>query len=379
MRSNVYLKKHRSKKGRAYYYLIVRQPGKKDRCIPLGNVRREFAENQKIELNQQLRAGTYLSNSILAPTVSEFVEKFFQDFANGARAKKTVRSYREMLKPFLARFGEYRLNQITRQQIEGYLTGREIANRTRNIVLSNLRLVFQKAVEWDYLQNSPTLGVRRFPEEKGGSRALTYKELVSLWDRLRPWQKSVIMVMVFSGMRPGEVSNLKFQDINWEENELIVVSDKNRKTKTRRSRKIKLSPDLRDELLFLRENLPIMRGAPRCKPFRARLAHQREFVFCHEDGRPVGSFRKSIGSAFKKAGILGASPHSLRKTFCSLLARRNIHVKAAQRLLGHSDPSLTLEVYTSVEDDQLQEAVNALPSMDEMKKEKFRLVEGGNK
>jgi len=44
--------------------------------------------------------------------------------------------------------------------------------------------------------------------------------------------------------------------------------------------------------------------------------------------------------------------------------------------MGHSDISLTMRVYTEIDDGQLVEAVNALPRMHELKRAKLRLVNG---
>ena len=55
--------------------------------------------------------------------------------------------------------------------------------------------------------------------------------------------------------------------------------------------------------------------------------------------------------------------HDLRKTFASLLAQRGVSTAVTQRLLEHSSPRLTNEVYTNV-DPALREAVNLLPVAD---------------
>ncbi len=45
--------------------------------------------------------------------------------------------------------------------------------------------------------------------------------------------------------------------------------------------------------------------------------------------------------------------HSFRRTYAYLLKTQGVHVTTAQRLLGHSDPLMTLKVYTSVLDDEI--------------------------
>jgi integrase len=55
--------------------------------------------------------------------------------------------------------------------------------------------------------------------------------------------------------------------------------------------------------------------------------------------------------------------HDLRKTFASLLAQRGVSTAVTQRLLEHSSPRLTNEVYTNV-DPVLRQAVEQLPVQD---------------
>jgi integrase len=55
--------------------------------------------------------------------------------------------------------------------------------------------------------------------------------------------------------------------------------------------------------------------------------------------------------------------HDLRKTFASLLAQRGVSTAVTQRLLEHSSPQLTNDIYTNV-DPVLRQAINQLPVTD---------------
>jgi integrase len=52
--------------------------------------------------------------------------------------------------------------------------------------------------------------------------------------------------------------------------------------------------------------------------------------------------------------------HSFRRTYAYLLKTQGIHVTTAQKLLGHSDPLMTLKVYTSVLDSEIDDAGHKL-------------------
>jgi integrase len=58
----------------------------------------------------------------------------------------------------------------------------------------------------------------------------------------------------------------------------------------------------------------------------------------------------------KCANTNGVTIHSFRRTYAYLLKTQGIHVTTAQKLLGHSDPMMTLKIYTSVLDDEIDAA-----------------------
>lgn len=59
----------------------------------------------------------------------------------------------------------------------------------------------------------------------------------------------------------------------------------------------------------------------------------------------------------------GVTVHSFRRTYAYLLKTQGIHVTTAQRLLGHADPIMTLKIYTSVLDNEVEDAGKVLKSI----------------
>jgi len=65
----------------------------------------------------------------------------------------------------------------------------------------------------------------------------------------------------------------------------------------------------------------------------------------------------------KTADLPDLKFHDLRKTFASLLAQKGVSTAVTQRLLEHSSPQLTNDVYTNV-DPVLRQAVDLVPAAD---------------
>ena len=378
MKVNVYIKPYETKLEKRYL-LIIRRNGQRDECMNLGPIKRKEAEQTRVKVLSRLLSGTFQKTSLERITLAEFCRKFLVEYLSGQVAESTFALYKDRLCQVCDAFGAYYLDQITQKDIEIYLSQKEWAPRSKNILLSCLRNVFQKAIEWSYLNSSPLHGIKRWKENSCGSRALTQNEISQLLSIATPWQLSVLTVLMYTGMRSGELSRFKFQDIDWEARQLTIVSDKERKTKSRKKRIIPMSEDLEKTLKFLQNHWPNLQygsGGEGILPHLPREDRQKEYVFCHRDGRPVRSFRKSFNNLMDAAKIKGVTLHGVRKTFCSLLARNKVHVKVAQILMGHTDPRLTLEIYTEIDDGQLRDAVNLLPSTSELQKKKLLVMEG---
>jgi integrase len=75
------------------------------------------------------------------------------------------------------------------------------------------------------------------------------------------------------------------------------------------------------------------------------VPHVSEFV-------PLPATSKTLLKVLKPYGV---HIHSLRHTYAYILKTQGVHVTTAQKLLGHSDPKVTLAVYTQVLDNEIDD------------------------
>ena len=68
------------------------------------------------------------------------------------------------------------------------------------------------------------------------------------------------------------------------------------------------------------------------------------------------SFAKSPKTLRKVLDPHGIHIHSLRHTYAYILKSQGIHVTTAQKLMGHSDPKITMAIYTRVLDNEIESA-----------------------
>lgn len=66
-------------------------------------------------------------------------------------------------------------------------------------------------------------------------------------------------------------------------------------------------------------------------------------------------FPKSRQGIARALSSFGVTIHSLRKTYAYFLKTNEVHVTTAARLMGHSNPMITLKIYTQVKDNEIEE------------------------
>jgi integrase len=154
-------------------------------------------------------------------------------------------------------------------------------------------------------------------------------------------RRAMLAVLVFAGLRINELCALRWRDVDLAAGWLHTGS----KTDAGRYRVVKIRGALRDELLTLRASCGSI--------------DQDAYVFGTSRGGRMSAdnFRsrvlraavKRAGENLERAGLspfpYKLTPHSLRRTFCSLLYALGEDPGTVMDEMGHTDPALALRVY----------------------------------
>jgi integrase/recombinase XerD len=145
---------------------------------------------------------------------------------------------------------------------------------------------------------------------------------------------AIVRVLGYTGLRVGELCNLKVEDIDFARNVLHVRSGKGD-----RDREIVLEDSTRDAIeRYLTDRTIEGKSHPRLFPVS-----------------PV-TVERMIRTAAKAAGIgQRVTPHVLRHTLATALLRRGCDIRYIQQLLGHASVSTT-QIYTHVDTQSLRDA-----------------------
>lgn len=77
-------------------------------------------------------------------------------------------------------------------------------------------------------------------------------------------------------------------------------------------------------------------------------------------GRPAGNVKRSFSRAAERAGLKGITPHVLRHTCATRMARAGVRMEKIQQMLGHSSIAITSGIYAHWHPDWLADAAQTL-------------------
>lgn len=242
-------------------------------------------------------------------------------------------------KSLVAFFGEKYLYEITPLMLEQYKRERiaTVAPATINRALQTLSCMFNKAIDWEKAKVNPMKKVKLYKLENQRLRYLEKLEIQKLLECSSPKLKAIVTLALNTGMRRGEIENLKWQDIDFEKGNICILEQKNGDKSY-----MPFNEPSRHVLMAIKRNI------------------DSPYVFCKKNGQPY-SFRKSFETAIKNSGILGASFHTLRHSFASHLAMSGVDLNTIRELMRHKSLAMT-QRYAHLSKDHKARAVDVLAS-----------------
>lgn len=238
-----------------------------------------------------------------------------QVFASLNVRKKTMATYQSVYRCHIAsNLGNVDLADISRSAIKETIHG--LPPQTASMTLAVIKLLFREALELELIEKSPVHGVRGPKVQVKPRKFMTWEEIEN--SHFGRWNHH-IRFLALHGLRWSEAVALTESDIR--DGKIHVTKSIHGDTKSRAG----------------------IRIVPLIAEFRPFPRHPR-----------------TLRRALKPHGI---TIHSLRHTYAYILKSQGIHVTTAQKLLGHSDPKITLSIYTRVLDSEIDDAGKVISLM----------------
>ena len=295
-----------------------------------------------------------LPQSPTAMLLSEFIREFLA-FAQSSYRKKTCELYEIVCKRFSQLLGPIRLQDITAKTWDDYSVMRShlVSPTTLNMEQRALKSMMNRAVTWGYRQTSPFAKMKNIQLQNIPPKYFTREEFDGLLALIKEqWFRDVVIFAVCTGIRRGELLNLRWDDVDLTRRVIIIQGRNDFRVKGLKSRIVPLSSAAL-AIIARQERIPTC-----------------PYVF-QKNGNKLwpdwitGLFRRYV----KKAGLTakGLHWHSLRSSFASWLVSGGVSLYAVSRLLGHSTVTLTQNRYAHLAPETMHSTVQLIDIAPEVK------------
>ncbi len=302
-------------------------------------VAKEYEKRRRAEMERAAAGVPPEQKAGRLRSIAEVTATYLKDYKLSHRASSLVWATCCMAHVNKA-FGTILLSDLSEDRIRDYIRNRQAAgaaNRTINMELSELgRAIGQR---WSLLWPH----VKKLEERKDVGRALSVEEQERLLDALKenetPHLRTLIPLLLLTGMRAGEARSLTWGQVDLPGNKLAVGRAK---TSSGTGRIIPLNPELAKVLAEHRAEFAERFGTP--KP--------SHFLFAWGSPRPVDPTKAMTGvkhawDGLRKAAGVDCRLHDLRHTFATRLAENGVPESTMLSLMGHMSRAM-LELYSHI-------------------------------
>lgn len=285
---------------------------------------------------------SFLSEDLRVASSDEWLIAFASHLAETGRSERTVRAYVQDLRSFASWFAqangqEFEPGLITSFDLRAYreyaLTEKRVSASTWNRWRAALRVFSEWAKSLGFVASNPAADLRPMEQVELPPRWLTKVEAHRLmracevivngattgfwrWQALR--DQAILALMLYAGLRQGEVAALDLADVEIGERSGRV---RVRMGKGGKRREVPLNREARRSLAAWLENRD--HGGPALFPSKRSARISARTII------------RQVAEIGRQAGIEGLRPHDLRHTCAKRMADEGVQLTVIQRVLGH--------------------------------------------
>lgn len=221
--------------------------------------------------------------------------------------------------------------------------GEKRTNATVNRYLAALSHALSTAVnEWEWLETNPLLKIKRQAESQGRVRYLDDNERSRLLETCKQSSNkelyAIVVLALSTGMRKGEILNIKRRDVFINEGFLILDKTKNNE----------------------RRRVPIIGHAHEVLTNQLKIVRlNTDYIFPSKDGKKPIDIKRPWEVAITKAGIDDFRFHDLRHSCASYLAMNGATQRDLMEVLGHKTVQMTKR-YSHLSDSHISSVVGSM-------------------
>lgn len=321
-------------------------------------------------------------------TLGAWMDRWLENYARPTIKHSTYCSYelyvRAHIKP---QIGGLYMNTLRAGDLQAFFNERGkngnqarkggLAPKTLTNMRNMMHMAFGQAVKNHLLHENLIEGIRLPKAAKAEMRVLSREEQRRLMTtaRLAPEPAAFgIIFDMFTGLRLGELCGLRWENVDMDSRSFLICETRNRlpnhDDSIAASTTVKTTPTTKTDnsrrRVFIMDELfhdfEMYRSIQMSIKEQDYSYNPEGYVFCQENGSPYEprTYQDLFKRCVRQAGIPDANFHSLRHTFATRSLEQGMDAVTLSRLLGHANPSITLDKYGHALDDHKRISVAKL-------------------
>ncbi|MDD7793656.1 site-specific integrase [Clostridium sp. 'White wine YQ'] len=361
------------KKNNAWNYRvdigIDPQTGQRKRKSKGGFRTKAEAQAALAEILNKVNSGTFIEETKM--TVDKYLDYWIEAYCIGNLAPSTLKRYNELCNTIKKHLGKANLATLQPIEIQSFynrlLDEGDLSAATILKVHRVFHTAYKHAYAWRLTSTIPTTAATPPRPVKSEFSVWDSEEATLFLDKIKEHNIYIaILLALQTGMRLGEILALKWDNVNILGKTLTVRNSLSlikkeiiiKKPKTASSvRTIALMDTTVNELKKVRK-----------KQLELKLSKGLEYEYVclwDDDARHMlpDYVSKTFQKLIKKYNFKRIRFHDLRHTHATLLLQQGVHPKIVSERLGHSNISMTLDIYSHVLPNMQLEAVKKLENI----------------
>ncbi len=326
--------------GSKVFYLYKKSNGRPVR-VRLGDSRdiniyeaRKLANEKRALLNSGTNPNIEKKKFRQEATLGELCKEYMERYAK--RNKRTWAQDEQLIHLFLTKWQYVKISEITKIQVQKLheQISDEHGKYQANRLLSCLKTIYNRAIEWGWHGTNPAVGIKKNREIKR-DRFLQKSELRQFFDALQKEPninaRNLILLALFTGQRKSNVMAIRWDEIDFDTGIWRIPQTKNGDP---------LNVALVDE----------------AKEILYKTPHISEWVFpAKSKTGHIVEIGKVWRNLLKRADIQDLRFHDLRRTFASYQAILGSSLPIIGSSLGHKS-SVSTQIYARLSTDPVHDS-----------------------
>ncbi len=349
-------------------------------------IRKEFYGKTQKEVKEKLEnfKKQYLMQNIQIDenlTVQEWFYTFIFEYKHNKIKPSSFERYEGIYRNYIldSSLGTTKLNKLNVTIIQKYyntLLKNNVSSSTIKSINQHLKPCLEEATRQDFINKNFAKLIELPKTEKIEKlEILTPEQQAQFIKAIKGHNLEMLFIMALgTGLRLGELLGLKWHDIDFTNGNLEVKRSLKRvsfidKDLTKSYQVIEQEPKTKNSKRVVPIPKNILNQLKEYKKEQNKtilkygdVYNNSDYVFCNELGFPIDSKKpaRNLKSILTKLNIEPIKFHGLRKTYATRLFENEVPPKTIQMLMGHSDISITMNIYTQVIEEVKVEAVEKL-------------------